>query len=420
MRRLLRTLVSCYKTSFAPIALIAVMLAFPLMAVAAPLQTYLALGDSIAFGETDITPVSFGDQGYVRRYADWLATQNSCRRPIVINLAIPGETSTSFFTAVSPPGFAPHSTLASFNLNYQTNTAQSQHNLMLSSIASEQTAGHVISHVSFALGVNDLQGFFALHPDFLSLPRSQQQQLIAAFAAMLATNYEAVLTEIRAALPTAELLLLTYYNPNAIFGPADPLNQASMLFLNVHTSLLQRLAGPFGAQIVDIATPFQGHEAQYTFIRSGGVHPNDLGYAVIAQQMIAVSSVSPAAFTAQLELTRGPAARMDSFDLRGTFTLGAASNGMNAVTEPVTMQMGTFCTTIPAGSFTQHKHGQVTFDGTLNAVALQVRLSPSGGKSFTVQAEGNGADLTGIVNPVSMGLIIGNDTGSTIVTAEFQ
>src|SRR5262245_726290 len=52
-----------------------------------PSQTYLALGDSLAFGQT--TPPlqpSFGDQGYVKPYADWLATQNGGIRPNVINL----------------------------------------------------------------------------------------------------------------------------------------------------------------------------------------------------------------------------------------------------------------------------------------------------------------------------------------------
>ena len=76
---------------------------------AAPVQTYLALGDSIAFGETDVIPLSFGDQGYVKPFADFLATQNGGARPNVINLAFPGETSSSFFTAIPPVGFAPHS-----------------------------------------------------------------------------------------------------------------------------------------------------------------------------------------------------------------------------------------------------------------------------------------------------------------------
>ena len=79
------------------------------------METYLALGDSIAFGVTDVTPISFGDQGYVRLYADFLATQGGGLRPRVINLAIPGETSSSFFTAVSASPLPPHDLLTSVN-----------------------------------------------------------------------------------------------------------------------------------------------------------------------------------------------------------------------------------------------------------------------------------------------------------------
>ena len=101
----------------------ALMLLIACPSIAGPVQTYLALGDSIAFGETDVIPVSFGDQGYVKPFADFLATQNGGTRPDVINLAFPGETSSSFFTAVPPPGFAPHTALDGFNLNYQANPA---------------------------------------------------------------------------------------------------------------------------------------------------------------------------------------------------------------------------------------------------------------------------------------------------------
>jgi hypothetical protein len=106
--------------------------------------------------------------------------------------------------------------------------------------------------------------------------------------------------------------------------------------------------------------------------------------------------------------------------VKATFTLGAASNGINPVTEPVTLQVGTFSTAIPPGSFTKQKNGQFTFDGTLNDVALEVRISPSGGKSFAFQAKGKGADLTGIANPVAVGLTIGDDSGTTTITAQIQ
>src|SRR3981189_3098459 len=68
---------------------LAILFAAP--AIAGPLETYLALGDSIAFGQTDIIPVSLGDQDYVTLYADFLAKQNAGVRPNVANLAFPGD-----------------------------------------------------------------------------------------------------------------------------------------------------------------------------------------------------------------------------------------------------------------------------------------------------------------------------------------
>ena len=119
-----------------------------------PMETYLALGDSIAFGVTNVTPVSFGDQGYVSLYADFLATQANGIRPRVVNLAIPGEASTGFFTAVSPPGLPPHDLLASVNLNYHGDGSLSQDVLLLNTLAAEGAAGRAITNVSFAIGSN--------------------------------------------------------------------------------------------------------------------------------------------------------------------------------------------------------------------------------------------------------------------------
>jgi hypothetical protein len=134
----------------------------------------------MAFGVTDVTPVSFGDQGYVSLYADFLATQANGIRPRVVNLAIPGETSTGFFTALSPFGLPPHDLLASVNLNYHGDGSLSQDALLLDTLAAEAAAGRVIANVSFAVRSNDLTAFVALHPDFFTLPPAQPQCAISA------------------------------------------------------------------------------------------------------------------------------------------------------------------------------------------------------------------------------------------------
>ena len=146
----------------------------------------------------------------------------------------------------------------------------------------------------------------------------------------------------------------------------------------------------------------------------------------------AVSDTSPfATLTAKAEIELGPLANDDEFKVKATFTLGAGSDGINPITEDVSFQVGTFSTPIPAGSFKLHpeksgkkgkhvKPNKWTFEGVIDGVKLEAKITDLGGGSFEFKAEGKRADLTGTVNPVEVGLIIGDDSGSTTVTAEFN
>jgi hypothetical protein len=49
-----------------------------------------------------------------------------------------------------------------------------------------------------------------------------------------------------------------------------------------------------------------------------------------------------------------------------------------------------------------------------------VRITQLGGGTFQLQAEGEGASLTGTANPVTVSLTIGDDGGRTAVKANFQ
>lgn len=111
------------------------------------------------------------------------------------------------------------------------------------------------------------------------------------------------------------------------------------------------------------------------------------------------------------------------FDLNAMFTLGATSNGIKPLTEAVTLQVGSYRVTIPAGSFQQSKNGakqnSYVFQGTIQNVALQVQIVPLGSSTYDFKAEGSPVNFTGTANPVTVSITIGDDAGSTPVYAIF-
>jgi hypothetical protein len=91
--------------------------------------------------------------------------------------------------------------------------------------------------------------------------------------------------------------------------------------------------------------------------------------------------------------------------------------GLTPVTENVTLQIGTFSVTIPLMSPWK---ANLLLGFSLNEPAMQVQIIPLGNNIFTFNAQGAGVDLTGLTNPVTVVLTIGDDTGSTAVSAQFQ
>ena len=268
---------------------------------------YIALGDSITFGETDLRYIkSLGDRGYVGDYADIIA-QRTGTRPEVMNLAIDGETANSFMdgTGRTPPVVNRTDVpLALQNSHYNSDNLVTQSQLFTSTVAAERAKGNSVDYVTITLGFNELAALAALPNGVSMIPDT-----LAAYK----QNYTQVLTQVRDELPNANLHLLNYYNP----FPADPTSPAAPIFaaggaqLN---SIIQGLAAQFDAKYVDTATPFVGHEAAYTYEDDfpagsiipephpfgdgtapiGDVHPNALGYSVIAAQVAATDGTGPA------------------------------------------------------------------------------------------------------------------------------
>jgi hypothetical protein len=261
-----------------------------------PIQTYVALGDAIAFGQTGATPgASFGDQGYVKPFADFLATQNNGVRPNVINLALPGETSSTYFSAgQSDPG---RQTGVTANLNYGGDPSLSQRTFLAGVNAAERAAGHVIGTLSFAVGLGD---YLALtnSPGFSQLPSAQRQSMVQQLLTSLQSNYVTALTQIRGALPNASLYLPNYYNPYANLGPGDPNNQLFSTFVTGQDQIVRSLAPQFNGKVVDIMSTFAGNISNFTDPGSGFPYPNGAGYTAIANEAAAVAQApEPGALT---------------------------------------------------------------------------------------------------------------------------
>lgn len=120
-----------------------------------------------------------------------------------------------------------------------------------------------------------------------------------------------------------------------------------------------------------------------------------------------------ATFNAELEIEHR------DFELEAAFTLGAASNGINPVTEDVTLSIGTFSTTVHAGAFKADKKGKkFTFKGVIDGTRLKIEIHSLGGRRFEIEAKGNGANVRSTRDPVSVSLTIGDDSGTTAVKAD--
>jgi lysophospholipase L1-like esterase len=276
--------------------------------LAAADSVYVGLGDSITFGETDLRYVqSFGDQGYVSKFANILAGQNGGVRPIVANFAIDGETAASFQSGAgrTPPVMGRTDIpLAQQNLNYAANPSLPQATQFQNYVAAQNAAGNSITTISITLGFNELGALANLSPS----------DALAAIPGTLATyrsNYTQVLSQIRSVAPSATLYLVGYYNP----FPGDPTNNpAKPIFAQggpqVNT-IIQGLASQFNATYVDTSGAFLGREAELTYISQypagslspapgsgiepiGNLHPNDAGYTVIANQI--ASTPEPGSF----------------------------------------------------------------------------------------------------------------------------
>ncbi|HRF59272.1 MAG TPA: SGNH/GDSL hydrolase family protein [Fimbriimonadaceae bacterium] len=251
--------------------------------VSAQTRTYIALGDSVSWGyQPNDTARGAGDKGFVRPFADWLGTRQGGVRPRVINLSIPGETSSSFFDTTEV-GYL-------LNSNYPLLFRSSQSSTFGSRVTNEFAAGRTITHVTYALGGNDMLDL--LTSSFLTLPFAQQTATVD--QTLLTTDAKIVqaLTLVRQRLPGAILIVPGYYNPYAA-DPNSAEQRIALYALPRLNLLLATRARQFGCYFAPTYADFLGQELAWTWIGDNDIHPRQAGYDAIGRRVILTATKIP-------------------------------------------------------------------------------------------------------------------------------
>jgi hypothetical protein len=103
----------------------------------------------------------------------------------------------------------------------------------------------------------------------------------------------------------------------------------------------------------------------------------------------------------------------------GGLLSGAGFPGFDPLTQPVTLKVGAFVITIPAGSFQLDPSGSYFFTGTINGVQLAAGIQPQGGTIYAYGIAGLNARNLPTANPVDVRLAIGSIGGNASATATF-
>ena len=267
-----------FRLSLLALALVAVLSAASSNAAgaAAPAtRLYVALGDSLAYGFGASDPARTAYVPLLFRYFQQPRTENV---RILRNLSRPGETSESF-------------------------VAGGQLALAVAAIVDPTTDTRV---VTLDIGGNDLLFLTTAGPCESDPGGVVCQALIAEQLRRFAINYQLILTALTTALETdagkETLFVMTYYNPYGGTGHrfepfADQVLLGSDLVIDCSAppgdaraglnDLIACIGASSGAVVADVFPAFGDRAMELTHIGAGDIHPNDAGYAVIAQTFIA-------------------------------------------------------------------------------------------------------------------------------------
>jgi lysophospholipase L1-like esterase len=244
-----------------------------------PKHYYLALGDSLAYGYQEakffgeaatgaIDPATF--PGYAGAFSVMLQTV----RPDVqtVNYGCPGETTSSYFTGCY------FSAVQHFPLHDPYSGSQEA-----AALAFLRAHPGQVSPITLDNGANDVTPCLS----------SPDPNCFSTTIAAVGANLDRTLAELREAAPNAEIIVMQYYDP---FAYALPGTIGISMLLN---GAIAKAAAAHSARLADALTPFNLAPPQPATLCGLGpfcpltdIHPNDAGYALIAQRFWAASGYS--------------------------------------------------------------------------------------------------------------------------------
>ncbi|QDI82401.1 hypothetical protein E8E01_19250 [Methylorubrum populi] len=249
-------------------------------------QTYIALGDSLAYGlqigklKDQIAAGAVRAESFNTGYAFVLAAHLRARMPNLnlVDLGCPGESTASFVNGLC--GFAttgkPFGTTP-LPLHVPYSAAQL-------TAATDYLAQHrgTISLITLDVGINDLRAVLLACPDGAGFKDCVTTGLPAALTRAEA-NLKQSLSALRVAAPEARILVGTYYNWLAVDDPDTD------RFVEALNRTITTAATEAGAGVVDVFPAFNRTGDTHARLcdltlyctPARDLHPSDAGYRVI-------------------------------------------------------------------------------------------------------------------------------------------
>jgi lysophospholipase L1-like esterase len=270
-------------------------------------NTYLALGDSLAYGYhaaqfkaefPAINPASFND-GYVDDFGGFLKLFHPSLQ--VTNDGCPGETTETMIKGSGIPGYCAGGPTGTPFPQVWLHHPYAGGGSQLADALAILKANPNVSPITLDIGANDVLQFIAHTCGFPATYTCTEAQVAAEFG-HIATNVGVILAQLRAAAPKASIVFVSQYNPYPTVLKPEGTGDASVEALN---KALKGVAAAFGAsfannlQVFNYSGTHGGKESgdipticAFTAMCPGGVfnpaspeadiHPTKAGYGVMA------------------------------------------------------------------------------------------------------------------------------------------